>query len=86
MSRPTGAVLKTIWNYPRPAAAVLAQEASLDEQPVQDALAQRLAKFKLPKRVIFVEDLPHNARGKVQKNLLRERFGDLFELRPCNCS
>jgi len=45
---------------------------------VQDALATRLAKFKLPKRVIFVDDLPRNAMGKVQKNLLRETFKDLF--------
>ena len=57
---------------------VLAPGASLDEQSMQDALAQRLAKFKLPKRVIFVEDLPRNAMGKVQKNVLRENFGDLF--------
>lgn len=65
---------------------VLAPGASLDEQSVQDALAQRLAKFKLPKRVIFVEDLPRNAMSKVQKNLLRETFGDLFDSRASNCS
>ncbi len=56
--------------------------ASLDERSVQDALAQRLAKFKLPKRVIFAEDLPRNAMGKVQKNLLRETFRDLFAGSP----
>ena len=56
--------------------------ASLDERSVQDALAQRLAKFKLPKRVIFAEDLPRNAMGKVQKNLLRETFKDLFAGSP----
>jgi malonyl-CoA/methylmalonyl-CoA synthetase len=52
--------------------------ASLDEQSVQEALAKRLAKFKLPKRVVFVEELPRNAMGKVQKNLLRDTFRDLF--------
>lgn len=52
--------------------------ASLDERSVRDALAQRLAKYKLPKRVIFVDELPRNAMGKVQKNVLRERFVDLF--------
>ena len=41
-------------------------------------LEQRLAKFKLPKRVIFVDDLPRNTMGKVQKNLLRETYGDLY--------
>jgi malonyl-CoA/methylmalonyl-CoA synthetase len=45
---------------------VLAPGASLGAQPLQDALAQRLAKFKLPKRVIFVADLPRDAMGKVQ--------------------
>jgi hypothetical protein len=59
---------------------VLALGALLDAQPMQDALAQRLTKYKLPKREIFPADLPRNAMGKVQKNLLRERFGDLFAL------
>jgi malonyl-CoA/methylmalonyl-CoA synthetase len=49
---------------------------------VQDALSKNLAKFKLPKRVIFVDELPRNAMGKVQKNLLRETFRDLFGSRP----
>jgi malonyl-CoA/methylmalonyl-CoA synthetase len=64
------------------AIVVPAPGVSLDERGVQDALAARLAKFKLPKRVIFVEELPRNAMGKVQKNVLRETFGDLFASRP----
>ena len=60
------------------AIVVAAPDASLDEQAVQDALSKNLAKFKLPKRVIFVDELPRNAMGKVQKNLLRETFRDLF--------
>jgi malonyl-CoA/methylmalonyl-CoA synthetase len=38
----------------------------------------QLASFKLPKRIIFVDELPRNAMGKVQKNLLRQRYADLF--------
>ena len=38
-------------------------------------LKQKIANFKVPKQVHFVEDLPRNAMGKVQKNLLREKFG-----------
>ncbi len=38
------------------------------------ALKAKLANFKVPKRVHFVEDLPRNAMGKVQKNVLRERY------------
>jgi malonyl-CoA/methylmalonyl-CoA synthetase len=60
------------------AVVVPAPGARLDEKSVQAALAANLAKFKLPKRVIFVEDLPRNAMGKVQKNLLRETYKDLF--------
>ena len=60
---------------------VLAQGATLDEQPVQDALAQRVAKYKLPKRVIFAADRPRNEMGNVQKNVLRETFEDLFRAR-----
>ncbi|MCB1549900.1 MAG: AMP-binding protein, partial [Hyphomicrobiaceae bacterium] len=43
------------------------------------ALRDRLAGFKIPKRVLRVEALPRNAMGKVQKNLLRERFAGLFD-------
>lgn len=42
------------------------------------ALRERLAAFKLPKHVEVVDELPRNAMGKVQKNLLRERFAGLF--------
>jgi malonyl-CoA/methylmalonyl-CoA synthetase len=37
-----------------------------------------LAKFKLPKRVVFVDDLPRNTMGKVQKNVLRQQFAYLY--------
>jgi malonyl-CoA/methylmalonyl-CoA synthetase len=42
------------------------------------ALDGRFAKFKLPKRVAFVEHLPRNTTGKVLKSVLRERFADLY--------
>jgi malonyl-CoA/methylmalonyl-CoA synthetase len=44
------------------------------EKDVIASLRTRLANFKVPKSVYFVEELPRNAMGKVQKNLLRERF------------
>jgi malonyl-CoA/methylmalonyl-CoA synthetase len=49
-----------------------------DEAAMLEALAGRLAKFKLPKRIVMVDALPRNAMGKVQKNLLRDRFAGLF--------
>ncbi len=48
------------------------------EAEVLAALSGRLARFKQPKRVLFVDDLPRNAMGKVQKALLRELHGSLY--------
>ena len=42
------------------------------------ALKQRLAKYKLPKRIVFVREMPRNAMGKVQKAELRQRYRDLY--------
>jgi len=46
----------------------------VDEAAVIRALKGEIATFKVPKRVHVVAELPRNAMGKVQKNLLRERF------------
>ena len=56
---------------PRPGAA-------LTEVAILAALGGRLAKFKVPKRVIVVELLPRNAMGKVQKAALREAYKDIY--------
>jgi malonyl-CoA/methylmalonyl-CoA synthetase len=48
---------------------------SVDEENVLGALKGEIASFKVPKRVYAIDELPRNAMGKVQKNLLRERFG-----------
>ena len=53
--------------------------AELTEKSVIGAIENRLAKFKLPKRVIFVDDLPRNTMGKVQKNVLRDSYRDLYK-------
>ncbi|WP_411286300.1 AMP-binding protein, partial [Phenylobacterium sp.] len=49
-----------------------------DEAAMIAQARRTLAAYKTPKRVIFVDDLPRNAMGKVQKNLLRDRYADLF--------
>jgi malonyl-CoA/methylmalonyl-CoA synthetase len=52
--------------------------AKVDESSVLKALDGRLAKFKMPKRVIVVDELPRNAMGKVQKNVLRDTYADIY--------
>ncbi|MFG1342236.1 malonate--CoA ligase [Xanthobacter autotrophicus] len=52
--------------------------ATLTEADIHAALESRLAKFKQPKRVFFVPELPRNTMGKVQKNVLRETYKDIF--------
>ncbi|HEY7638867.1 MAG TPA: malonyl-CoA synthase [Steroidobacteraceae bacterium] len=56
---------------PRPGAA-------LDEALLRTALEQRLAKYKLPKRIVFVSEMPRNAMGKVQKAALRDAYRGLY--------
>jgi malonyl-CoA/methylmalonyl-CoA synthetase len=52
--------------------------ATVTEAAVLSALDGRLAKFKAPKRVFFVDALPRNSMGKVQKALLRETYKDTY--------
>lgn len=52
--------------------------ATLTEDAVLKALVERLAKFKVPKRVFFVEELPRNTMGKVQKKVLRDTMRDTY--------
>jgi malonyl-CoA/methylmalonyl-CoA synthetase len=60
-------------------AVVVAREgAPLDEATLIAALKARIANFKVPKRVFVEADLPRNQMGKVQKNVLRDRFCTLF--------
>jgi malonyl-CoA/methylmalonyl-CoA synthetase len=60
------------------AVVVCERDAKVDENSVLKALEGRLAKFKMPKRVMVVEELPRNAMGKVQKNILRDIFSNLY--------
>ncbi|MDQ0468623.1 malonate--CoA ligase [Labrys wisconsinensis] len=60
------------------AVVVRVPDADIDEAAVLAAMDGRLARFKQPKRVLFAEELPRNAMGKVQKALLRERHAGLY--------
>jgi malonyl-CoA/methylmalonyl-CoA synthetase len=50
----------------------------LEAAGVIASLKSRIANFKVPKHVFVVDELPRNAMGKVQKNVLRERHKNLF--------
>ncbi len=53
---------------------------TLDPAAVLAAVADSLARFKQPKAVVVVADLPRNTMGKVQKNLLRAEYAGWFKL------
>src|SRR5246127_4060287 len=53
-------------------------EAKVDEAAVLKGLEGRLAKFKMPKRVFVVNELPRNTMGKVQKNILRDQYKGIY--------
>jgi malonyl-CoA/methylmalonyl-CoA synthetase len=57
------------------AVVVAADGKTIDEQELVATLKREIAPFKVPKRVHVVAELPRNAMGKVQKSVLRERFG-----------
>ncbi len=49
-----------------------------DEKGILKILQKCLARFKLPKKIIRVEELPRNTMGKVQKNVLRETYRNIY--------
>ncbi|WP_412551820.1 malonate--CoA ligase [Shimia sp. MIT910701] len=56
------------------AAVVLESGAEVPESVFADTVAKKLARFKHPRRYELLSELPRNTMGKVQKNLLRDRF------------
>ena len=52
--------------------------AQINQSEIEKVIADHLARFKHPKRLIVLEELPRNTMGKVQKNLLREQYNKLF--------
>jgi malonyl-CoA/methylmalonyl-CoA synthetase len=60
------------------AVVVCNKGAAVSEASVLKGLDGRLAKFKMPKRVFVVDELPRNTMGKVQKNVLRDNYKDIY--------
>ena len=57
------------------AAVVLETDAELDEKGLRDYAATRLADFKVPKKVVFLEQIPKGPTGKLQRIGLAEKLG-----------
>ena len=51
---------------------------TIDQAAIKASMEQQLAKFKQPKHIAVIDDLPRNTMGQVQKNLLRQQFNSLF--------
>ena len=60
-------------------AAIVAEAgANLSERGILEAVRTRLARYKVPKRILLVDELPRNTMGKVQKNALRKAFATIY--------
>jgi acyl-CoA synthetase (AMP-forming)/AMP-acid ligase II len=57
-----------------PLAVVVKADPDLDERAVLEYCNGRLARFKLPRRVVFVDAVPRNPTGKALKRVLRDQF------------
>jgi acyl-CoA synthetase (AMP-forming)/AMP-acid ligase II len=55
-------------------AIVVADQSEVSEQQIVDFCGTRLARYKLPKKVIFAEAIPHNPTGKILKRVLRDQY------------
>jgi malonyl-CoA/methylmalonyl-CoA synthetase len=80
-----GVLESAVFGVPHPdfgegvtAAVVLKPGTTASEDALLRALQERLARYKIPKRVVFLHDLPRNTMGKVQKNLLRAAHAALY--------
>ena len=60
-------------------ALLVLHEANLAfEKNIKNILNDKLAKFKHPKKILLLDEIPRNTMGKVQKNILREQYKNLY--------
>jgi malonyl-CoA/methylmalonyl-CoA synthetase len=80
-----GVLESAVFGVPHPdfgegvtAAVVARPGAVLSEEVIIDSVKARLARYKVPKRILVVDELPRNTMGKVQKNSLRKTFAAIY--------
>ncbi|MBL4750085.1 MAG: malonyl-CoA synthase [Amylibacter sp.] len=54
------------------------KDANPDIEAISENIAKSLARFKHPRKLVLLGELPRNTMGKVQKNVLRDQFKDIF--------
>jgi malonyl-CoA/methylmalonyl-CoA synthetase len=81
----SGVLESAVFGVPHPdfgegvtAAVVAKPGAVLSEEAIIDSVKVRLACYKVPKRILLVDELPRNTMGKVQKNALRKIFAAIY--------
>ena len=86
IDRMDGVVESAVVGMPHPdfgeaglAIVVSPHDGGLTPDKVISDLRGRLANYKVPKQVVLVSDLPRNAMGKVQKNVLRETYAEMWK-------
>ena len=60
-------------------AAIILQGSGVTEEEVLTVLKKKLSAFKIPKKFMYLEELPRNAMGKVEKNRLRKEYESTFK-------
>jgi malonyl-CoA/methylmalonyl-CoA synthetase len=80
-----GVLESAVFGVPHPdfgegvtAVVVAKPGAALSEETIIESIKTRLARYKVPKRILLVDELPRNAMGKVQKNALRKTFAAIY--------
>lgn len=66
------------WSEAITAFVVLDEGSDMDGEAVRAALRSHLDAYKIPKSVVVVESLPRTSTGKIQKNVIRDRYTDLY--------
>jgi malonyl-CoA/methylmalonyl-CoA synthetase len=86
IDRLPGVVESAVIGMPHPdfgeaglAVVVAEKGAALTPASVIEALKGRLANYKVPKQAVVVGELPRNAMGKVQKNVLRDSYAEMWK-------
>lgn len=67
------------WSEAITAFVVRTPESALDAETLLESLRELIDPYKIPKSVIFVDELPHTSTGKVQKNVVRNEFRTHFQ-------